>query len=100
MMQTDIKASVPLAATGQFTNQTPANLGRTRIKGVYLVCAAGAGSLVIRDGGGSGAVVATINTPASATATVYFLFPGEGLLCETNVHGTVTNVASSTIFYG
>jgi len=28
------------------------------------------------------------------------LFPGEGVLFSTNVHGTVANVSSVTIFYG
>lgn len=100
MMQTDIKASVPITASGPFQNQTPANIGRARVKGVYIVCGASAGSLVIKDGGSSGAVVTTINTPAGATIPVYFLLPGEGLLCETSPYGTLTNAASATIFYG
>lgn len=100
MMQTDIKASVPITASGPFTNQTPANIARARVKGVYIECGASAGSLVIKDGGSDGKTVATIRTPASATQIVYFLLPGEGILCETSVYGTLTNATSATVFYG
>ena len=99
-MQTDVLASVPLTGTGQFTNQTPTSLGRTRIKAVYIVPAASAGSVIFKDGGSGGTVVMTLNTVASATQPTYLLFPGEGVLFSTNVHGTVSNVTSATIFYG
>ena len=99
-MQTDVLASVPITADGQFTNQTPANLGRTRVKAVYIVPSGTAGSVVFKDGGASGTTVLTLNTVASATQPTYLLFPGEGVLFSTNVHGTVSNVGSITIFYG
>ena len=99
-MQTDVLASVPLTADGQFTNQTPTNLGRTRIKAVYIVPSATAGSVVFKNGGASGTTVLTLNTVASAAQPTYLLLPGEGVLCSTNVHGTVSNVTSTTIFYG
>ena len=99
-MQTDVLASPPLTATGQFTNQTPTALARTRVKAVYMVPTATAGSVVFKDGGASGATVITLNTVASATQPTYLVFPGEGVLFSTNVHGTVANVTSVTIFYG
>ena len=99
-MQTDVLASVPLTSTGQFTNQTPSNLGRTRIKAVYMVPTASAVSVIFKDGGSGGTVVMTLNTVASATQPTYLIFPGEGVLFSTNVHGTVSNVTSTTIFYG
>ena len=99
-MQTDVLASVPITSTGQFTNQTPTALGRTRVKAVYMVPTATAGSVVFRDGGSGGTTVMTLNTVASATQPTYLIFPGEGVLFSTNVHGTVTNVTSTTIFYG
>ena len=99
-MQTDVLASVPLTTTGQFTNQTPTALGRTRIKAVYMVPTGTAGSVVFRDGGSGGTTVITLNTVASATQPTYLIFPGEGVLFSTNVHGTVANVTSVTIFYG
>jgi len=100
MTQTDVLVSVPLTATGQFTNQTPTALSRTRVKAVYMVPSATAGSVVFKNGGASGTTIMTLNTVASATQPTYVLFPGEGVLFSTNVHGTVTNVTSVTIFYG
>jgi len=99
-IQTDVLASVPLTTTGQFTNQTPTALGRTRVKAVYIVPSGSAGSVVFRDGGSGGAIVMTLNTVASATQPTYMLIPAQGALFVTNVHGTVTNVTSATIFYG
>ena len=99
-MTTDVQASVPLTGTGQFTNQTPTALGRTRIKAVYIVPTGTGGSVIFKDGGSSGTTVMTLNTVASATQPTYLLFPGDGVLFSTNVHGTVANVGSVTIFYG
>ena len=99
-MTIDVLVSVPLTATGQFTNQTPTALARARVKAVYMVPSATAGSVVFKDGGASGTTVITLNTVASATQPTYLIFPGEGVLFSTNVHGTVTNVTSVTIFYG
>ena len=99
-MTTDVQASVPLTSTGQFTNQTPTALGRTRIKAVYIVPTGTAGSVIFRNGGSGGTTVMTLNTVASATQPTYLMFPGDGVLFSTNVHGTVTNVGSVTIFYG
>ena len=99
-MQTDVQASVPLTATGQFTNQVPTALTRARVKAVYMVPSATAGSVIFKDGGSGGATVMTLNTVASATQPTYLIFPGEGVLFSTNVHGTVANVTSVTIFYG
>ena len=99
-MTIDVLASVPLTATGQFTNQTPVALGRTRVKAVYMIPSGTAGSVVFRDGGSGGTTVMTLNTVASATQPTYLLFAGEGILFSSNVHGTVTNVTSATIFYG
>jgi len=100
MQQTDILASVPITVSGQFTDQAAANIGRCRIKAIYIVPSATAGSLVIKDGGAGSTTLATINTVASATAPTYLLFPGQGLLARTAVYGTVTNLGSATIFYG
>ena len=99
-MQTDVLVSVPLTSSGQFTDQTPTNLARCRVKAVYIIPTATAGSLVLRDGGSGGAVKATINTVASASQPTYLLFPGEGLVFQTAVYGAVTNLGSATIIYG
>lgn len=99
-MQTDVKATKPLAATGAFKTQADADLGRARIKGIYAVCGAGAGSVTITDGDG-GNTLFTLNTPTAANAgSVYMLIPGEGILADNAVYGTVVNTASTVIFYG
>ena len=100
MMQTDVLASIPITASGQFTNQATNNIGRCRIKSIYIVPGATAGSLVLRDGGASSAIKLTVNTVASATQPTYMLMPGQGLLFQTAVYGTVSNLGSATIIYG
>ena len=102
-MQTDVQASAPLTSTGQVTNNaaSPANLGRLRIKSLYVIPGASAGSVVFRDGGSGGAILLTLNTPAVANAGAYsVIIPGEGILAETNLHGTVTTTTSVVVFYG
>ncbi len=99
-MQTDVLASVPITASGQFTDQAPTNLTRCRVKAIYIVPTGTAGSLILRDGGSSSTIKATINTVASATQPTYMLLPGEGLLFQTAVYGTVSNLGFATIFYG
>ena len=99
-MQTDVLVSVPITSSGQFTDQTPTALTRCRVKALYIIPSATAGSLVLRDGGSGGAVKATLNTVASATQPTYILFPGEGLVFQTAVYGAVTNLGSATVFYG
>ena len=102
-MQSDVQASAPLTATGQVTNNagTPANLGRIRIKSLYVIPGATAGSVVFRDGGSGGPILLTLNTPAVANAGAYsVIIPGEGILVETDLHGTVTTTSSVVVFYG
>lgn len=98
-MQTDVLASVPLTASGQATNQAAANIGRARVRGLYIIPAGTAGSIVLKDGGSSGTTVATFNTVASATQPIYILLPGEGLLFSTNIYATITSIGSVTLFY-
>jgi len=99
-MQTDVLVSQVLTADGQFTDQASATIGRARIKAVYMIPSATAGSVVFKNGGASGTTIMTLNTVASATQPTYVLFPGEGVLFSTNVYGDVTNIGSVTIFYG
>jgi hypothetical protein len=99
-MQTDVKATIPLTTTGSFLDQGSTALTRVRIKGIYAVCGAAAGSVVITNGNG-GATLLTLNTPAVANVgSVYMILPGEGILAESAVYGTVTSTASTVIFYG
>lgn len=99
-MQYDIKTTKPLTATGAFVDQNNSSLTRTRIKGIYAVCGASAGSVVIADGSG-GETLITLNTPTAANAGyVYMILPGEGILSATGAYGTVTNTTSTVLFYG
>ena len=100
MMQTDVLVSQVLTADGQFTDQASATIGRARVKAVYIIPSATAGSVVFKNGGASGTTVMTLNTVASATQPTYLSFPGEGVLFSTNVYGDVTSIGSVTIFYG
>jgi hypothetical protein len=99
-MQTDILASQVRTTTGQMTAQNNGSIGRARIKAIYIVPAAGAGTVVFRDGGSGGAVKATVNTLASSTAPTYLILPGQGLLFNSDIHATLTDVASVMVFYG
>jgi hypothetical protein len=98
-MQTDVLASAVRTTDGLLADQAGNSLGRNRVKAIYIVPAAGAGSVVFKDGGASGAVKATINTLASSSAPDYLILPGEGLLFQTNIYVDVTDIASVMVFY-
>jgi hypothetical protein len=101
-MQTDVKVTKPLTATGVFKTQTDANCAfRTRIKGIYVQNGASAGTVVVRDGSSGGDILFTLNTAAAAdTGDFYIPVPDQGILAENGLYGTLTNVAAITIFYG
>jgi len=99
-MQTDILASQVRTTTGQFLAQNGGNIGRARVKAVYIIPAAGAGSVVLRDGGATGPIKATLNTLASSTSPTYMLMAGEGLLFNSDIHATVADITSVMVFYG
>lgn len=99
-MQTDVRASAALSSSGAFNDLSGSALGRTRIKAIYIIPGASAGSVTIKDGGSGGANVAVINTVASATQPTYLILPGQGILCNNSVYGTLSNVGSVVIFYG
>jgi len=101
MMQTDVLVSAVLTADGQFTNAAgTADITRCRVKAVYIIPSATAGSVVFKDGGTSGTTIMTLNTVGSVTEPTYLLFPGEGVLFTTKVYADVTNIGTVTIFYG
>jgi hypothetical protein len=79
--------------------------GPCRVLGIYYVSDTTAGSIVIKDGGGSGTTIATFQTPLGAGTAGeeiarYIPIPGDGLLCRTSGYATLTNVDKVTIFYG
>jgi hypothetical protein len=99
-MQTDVLASAIRTDDGVVNNQAGDALGRVRIKAVYIVPAASAGSVVFKDGGASGTTRMTLNTVGSATQPTYLLLPGEGVLFSTSVYVDVTSIGSVMVFYG
>jgi hypothetical protein len=75
---------------------------RTRVKG-FSICATAstAGTLLLRDGGASGTVLIEIDIPSNSNPNSFYVaIPQEGVLFETNVYATLTNIASATFFYG
>jgi hypothetical protein len=100
MMQTDVLASNTITSSGNLKEATGTNnLARTRVRAIYIVFGASAGSVVLKDGGSGGSTKITLNTIASATTTQYYILPGEGVLFGTDVYATITNAASVMIFY-
>jgi hypothetical protein len=99
-MQTDILASQPRTTTGQLIAQNGGTIERSRVKGIYIVSSANAGSVVFRDGGATGPIKTTVNTLAASTTPTYLKMPGEGLLFNSNIHVTVADIASVMVFYG
>lgn len=91
-MPTDTKAVT-------ITSTSTAIPRRARVRGIYIVDTGTAGSVVLKDGGASGTTQLDIATLGSATATQDLQVPGRGIVFGTDVHATLTNVTSVTIFY-
>lgn len=72
---------------------------RARVKSLYIVPGGLAGSVVLRDGGAGGSIRIDVDTTANGQAFNHPI-PGNGTLFETDVHATLTNVTSVTVFYG
>jgi hypothetical protein len=93
MMQTDVKSAYISATATAFD-------GRTRFKGLVVTPGSAGGTVVVRDGGASGTTIFSTATLASGTP-FSVLVPGEGVLCYTNLHVTVTGTATTAVvFYG
>lgn len=91
MSESDIKAST-VTSTGTVAS------GRHRIRGLHYAGSAGGDAvIVLRDGGASGTTVLDLGGLTDQTDDV--TIPGRGILCNTDIHATLTNVASLTIFY-
>jgi len=72
--------------------------GPARVKGIWYRGTAAAQSVVLRDGGGAGAVKLTLAGLAVADVR-YLELPEGGMVFATDVHATLTNVDSLTIIY-
>ena len=94
-MQTDVRSTHLNASGSVFA-------GRARVKG-FSICATAStsGTLLLKDGGSSGTTLIEIDIPSNSNPnSFYILVPGEGVLFGTNIYGTLTNIASVTVFYG
>ena len=91
-MNSDVGAKT-LTSTGTIQS------GRTRLLSIYYVGHASAGTLTFKDGGGSGTQKLVITTPASSAADQYQIdIPLDGILFKTDMHLTISNVTSVTVF--
>jgi hypothetical protein len=94
--QYDVKAKT-VTATGASGIGTP----RARIKAVYALLGASAGSVSFTDGSAGGTELLKFDTPtSSATGYMYALIPNDGVRFEADPYITLTNVTSVTFFYG
>ena len=86
--------AVKVTATGTAINR------RCRIKSIqFLTSGAGAGSIIIREGGAGGTIKIDIDTLSTADSQSVYI-PDDGVLFNSNAHVTLTNISSVTIFYG
>lgn len=93
MMQTDVKAAYVATTATVFAD-------RTRCKGVFVTPGSAVGTVVIRDGGSGGTTVFSTATLSGGTPFAV-PFPGEGVLCATDMHVTVTGAdTTAVVFYG
>jgi hypothetical protein len=70
-----------------------------RVKGMVVTSTgAGAGTVLLKDGGSGGTTKIEVDVPATA-AFHNVTIPGEGVRFETNVYATLTNCYVS-VFYG
>ena len=95
--QFDVKAKTQTSSGATGIGQP-----RARIKAVYFVCGANAGSVSFKDGGTGGDELLKFDTPANTTGTgcMYALIPGDGIRFEADPYLTLSNVTSVTFFYG
>jgi hypothetical protein len=84
--------------SGNITATGTAVSGPARVKGIWYRGTAAAQSVVLRDGGGGGAVKLTLDGLAVADVR-YLELPEGGMVFATDVHATLTNVDSLTVIY-
>ena len=73
--------------------------GPARIRGIYFVGGATAGTIELKDGGASGATVISLATPASAGSSNYLELSDSPLRCEISAYAALTDVTSVTVIY-
>jgi len=91
-MQTDVLSTA--AAAGATTTIFA---GPARIKGVSISYSTGA-TVVLNDGTGGTAKFSW--TAPAAAGSIYMVFPGEGIKCNTNISAVVSATTTAVVFYG
>lgn len=81
------------------TSDGVAYAGPARVKAIAFVCGSTGGSTVLTDNGASGTEKLDLATPEAA-GFHYMNLPVNGLRFETNVHVTVGDATSVTLFMG
>jgi len=92
MMQTDVKSGSAAAGATTTIFADP-----TRIKGISISYSSGA-TVVLNDGTG-GTAMFSFTAPAAA-GSIYIMFPGEGIKCNTNISAVVSATTTAVVFYG
>lgn len=90
MSGSDVNVSY-ITATGTVAS------GRRRLCAIHYHSAGATGSIVLKDGGASGTTVITLDFHANSTGDI--TIPDEGVLFDTDIHATFTNITSATFFY-
>lgn len=72
------------------------NRGRIRMRGIYLVHTATAGTIPFRDGGASGSALITVATIAAANTTRDLVIPDDGVIFADGAY--ITYTAGTTVF--
>ena len=88
----------PVLSAAVTSTNTLVATTKGRLRGLYCRAAGTAGTIVIKDGGGSGTTLVTINTPA-AVGGFYVDIPGAGIAFKTDLHATLTTADGVTAFY-
>jgi hypothetical protein len=70
--------------------------GRKRLCAVHYHSGGSTGSIVLKDGGASGTTIMTLDFHANSTGDL--MIPDEGVLFDTDIHATFTNITSATFF--
>ena len=99
-VQTDVKSVHFNTTVGPTTSLVVDS--RTRLKGVVVVgIASQTGSVKIRNNGATGDIVCEIDVPSNTNVNSFYVaIPGEGILCDTNIYVTLTQIGGCTIFHG
>ena len=92
-MQTDVKAT-------HVTSSGTISGGPARLKALSYRGSGTAGSITFKNGGSGGTTLVELDVGTSDTFTIYIIIPGEGVLFNSSIYATLTNVSAVTAFYG